>query len=156
MYGVSRMDVFEDIALINFRKIPANTDILSDIFGRFAAQGINIDMISQASPVGESVSISFTCLQSDMVKVLGISNELRSKYPQMRPMVSSGNFKITLNGEEMRTEPGVFARAIAALAPTPVEIQQITTSETQISLLVSATHVEETVKTLGGCFGIEA
>ncbi len=155
MYGVSHMDVYEDIALISFRKIPASAELLADIFGRFADEDINIDMISQTSPVGDVVSLSFTCLQADMVKVLGISNQLRGKYPQMQPLVSNGNCKITLSGEEMRTASGVFARAVTALATTVVDVQQVTTSETEISLLVTAAHLQNAVAALKKCFELD-
>jgi len=152
MYGVSRLDVYEEVALVTFRKIPSNLPLISDIFSRFAKEKIVIDMISQTAPAGEFVSISFTCMDSDMVKVLEISNELSQKYPQLKPMVSSGNCKIQLSGEEMRIASGVFSRALSALSATGAELQQITTSEVDISLLVPATRLDEAVRALNTSF----
>jgi len=154
MYGVTHMDVCEEIALITFRKIPCHLPLISDIFARFATHDIVIDMISQTSPAGEFVSISFTCMESDMVKVLEISKELSQKYPQLKPMVSSGNCKIQLFGEEMRTASGVFARALSALAGTAVEVQQVSTSEVDISLLVTAVHLSEATQALRKSFAL--
>lgn len=154
MYGVTHMDITEGIALITFRKIPCNLPLISDIFGRFAKNNIVIDMVSQTSPAGEFVSISFTCMESDLVAVLEISNDLNHKYPQVRPMVSSGNCKIRLYGEEMRDAPGVFARALAALTPIRMELQQITTSETDISLLITAVHCDRASAALRESFSL--
>jgi len=154
MYGVSRLDICEEIALITFRKIPSNLPLISDIFSRFAQEEIVIDMISQTAPAGEFVSISFTCMDQDMVKVLEISNRLSQKYPQLKPIVSSGNCKIRLFGEEMRIASGVFSRALRALSSTGVELQQITTSEVDISLLVPSVRLEEAVDALKSSFGI--
>lgn len=143
MNGVSRLDVVENVALISFKKIPHNLAFLADIFGRFSGQGVVIDMISQTSPLGGNVSISFSCLDKDMVKVFEISKELGAKYPQVRPMVSSGNCKLMLSGEEMRAAHGVFANVLACLAGADVDLLQVTTSETEISLLLPAANLED-------------
>lgn len=155
MYGVTRLDTCEDIALVSFKKIPLSLPLLAAIFEQFAQNSINIDMVSQTAPTGHNVSISFTCLGSDMVQVLAITNSLSESHPQLRPMVSSGNCKIQLFGEEMRSMPGVFARAIRRLSETAVEVQQVTTSEIDISLLVSAAHFDEAVTALSDAFGLD-
>lgn len=152
MHGVNRIGVIEDAVLITFRKIPCQLPLFADIFGRFAKSGIILDMISQTSPAGENVSISFSCMEHDMVNVLELSKAISEKYPQVKPMVSSGNCKITLTGEEMRTQPGVFARALDALANTSVEVLQVTTAEDEISLLVTSVHLDEAVAALKACF----
>jgi len=154
MYGVSHLDVSESVALVTFRKIPCQLPLISDIFSRFSKNNILIDMISQTAPAGEFVSISFTCMEDDLVKVLEISNELNHKYPQIKPMVSSGNCKIQLFGEEMRAASGVFSRALAALTSIPMELQQVTTSEVDISLLVTAPHKEAAVQALKASFNL--
>lgn len=152
MHGVIRMDTSEEIALISFKKIPSSLSLLSDIFGEFADRGINIDMISQTAPTSGHVSISFSCLDSDMVGVLQISKLLQEKYPEIQPLVSSGNCKVQLFGEEMRITPGVFAKVMSTLRNTQVELQQITTSEVDISLLLGAVHLEEAAKALKAAF----
>lgn len=152
MYGVTKLDTSEDIALVSFKKIPLSLSVLSDIFERFAAAGINIDMISQTAPTSRHVSIAFTCPDEDMVKVLEISKALSDRYPDMKPMVSSGNCKIQLYGEEMRDASGVFARALKGLSETSTELQQISTSEVDISLLVGAAHLEEAISALKEAF----
>ena len=154
MFGVARIKTCEEVALITFSKIPLNLDLLSSIFGEFAKQNIVLDMISQTSPVGGHVSLSFTCSDSELVKVLGISKTLGGKYPQLKPLVSSGNCKILLYGEEMVKTPGVYAKAIAALAGTQVELEQVTTSDYDISLLVTNADLEEAVSALKTAFAL--
>jgi len=154
MYGVTHLDICEEVALVTFRNIPCKLLLMADIFGRLAENGIIIDMISQTAPVGENVNISFTCKEVELVKVLELSKELKHKYPQAKPMVSSGNCKIRLYGEEMRSASGVFARALQALSSISMELQQITTSEVDISVLVQAAHLDEAVTVLKKCFEI--
>jgi aspartate kinase len=156
MFGITKIDTIEAVALISFCDIPLDVPLLAGIFTGFSDAGINIDMISQTAPVGGKVSISFTCMESDMVKLLGLSKELQARYPGIRPMVSSGNTKIQLYGEEMRTTPGVFAKLLASLTGVDIEIRQITTSEVDISLLVSQAHEERTLTAVRAGFQIEA
>lgn len=152
MHGVTRLDVVEDVALVSFKNLPVGLGALTDIFCCFADNGIIIDMISQTAPSGQHVSVSFTCFDSDMVQVFEIAKNLRTKYHGIKPMVSSGNCKIRLYGEEMRSASGVFAKALQCLSVAHIELQQITTSETDISLLVTAAHLPESVRLLTGAF----
>lgn len=148
MYGVTRLTVCERISVVTFHKIPLATGLTADIFQRLADQDINIDMVSQTAPVGDSVSVSFTCADEDLRRVLDVSRTLRERHPQIKALVSSGNCKLQLFGEEMRAAPGVFARALAALAQSKVELLLITTSEIDISLLIAAADLDHSVQTL--------
>lgn len=154
MYGVSRIDVCENTTLITYNKIPVDLHIIQEVFQRIAQLGVNIDMISQTFPVGGKMNISFTCPDDDMVKVLTITRELGAAHPQLSALVSGSNNKLRLYGEEMRTEPGVFAKVLAVLAELGVEPLQITTSEVEISLLVTSAGFEETRDALRAAFSL--
>lgn len=154
MFGVSKIDAFESVALVSFKKIPAETTLITEIFQYYAEHGINLDMISQTSPLSDRVSISFSCFEQDMVKILSLTKSFAETHPDLRPLVSSGKSKIYIFGEEMRQTPGVFARAMAALSKTTVEPQLITTSEVDISLLVPSVQLEEALDALKAEFQV--
>lgn len=154
MHGVSQMTVSENIALVSLKKIPHDLGLFAEVFGRFAGKGVNLDMISQTSPLGGNVSISFTCPDGDMVALLSVTKGLQKISPQLRPLVSSGNAKIQLSGEEMRTCGGVFARAARCLASARVELLQVSTSETDICLLVPAPCLDAAVSALRSAFSL--
>ena len=109
MNGVSKLSVTEDISLVNFKNIPRDLYISSRIMTEFAEQGINIDMISQSAPTGETADISFTVDSEQVVHALAIVQRFREQYPSLRTSVSTGCCKVQLYGEEMRTRPGVAA-----------------------------------------------
>ena len=69
--------------------------------------------------------------------------KIREDYPSIKPMVSSGNCKISLFGEEMREQYGVAAAAIAAVAKADTEILVITTSEIDISFLFTEANYHD-------------
>lgn len=150
MNGITSIDTTENVALISFKKIPRDLAFLADIFERFASEGVVIDMISQTSPIGGHVSISFTCPEKDMVKVIKLTNG----FNDVKPMVSTGNCKLSLSGEEMREAHGVFARVIRCLSKTSAELLQVTTSEVEISLLIPFAHLDDAVGALSAEFGL--
>lgn len=89
MNGVSKLSVTEDISLVNFKNIPRDLCISSRIMTEFAEQGINIDMISQSAPTGETADISFTVDSEQVVRALAIVQRFREQYPSLRTSVST-------------------------------------------------------------------
>ena len=156
MNGVSKITVTEDVALLTFHKMPDDLAVLSEIFTSLANAKVNLDMISQTAPQGHHIDISFTLRSEQLVEVLELINRYREAHPDLHPMVSSGNCKIQLYGEEMREMYGVAASSISAIARSHAELTLISTGEVEISLLVPQSSCEEAVKALEAAFGVEA
>ena len=95
---------------------------------------------------------SFTVGDDDFGKILEIVTELRHLNPELKINVSSGNCKISLFGESMRGKPGVAAKVFAAAASVNSDIRMITTSETDISILVVKVDVENAVSAINKVF----
>ena len=94
-------------------------------------------MISKATPTREYASLSFTTSDDQLAQVLAMTNEIRSKYPTLKPIVSSSNVKLSLFGEDFPKYPGIAAQVFHALSQKGIELLLITTSDVDISLLVS-------------------
>ena len=60
----------------------------------------------------------------------------------MKSIVSSGNRKISIDDDNMVNCPGVAAKVFKAIAKSKAEIRLITTSESQISVLVTMADFE--------------
>lgn len=148
MHGVDSITVTEDVSLITFGKIPMDLSLISDIFLQFSEAQINIDMISLAAPRGDTTSVSFSLPSDNLVRVLELVNRYREAHPSLKPLIAGGNVKIQLFGSGMRDMWGVAARAMAALARTGAELMLITTSEVDISFLVTRAHYEEALAAL--------
>lgn len=154
MNGVSKISVTEDVCLISFNNIPRDLSVTSQIMTEFAVQDINIDMISQSAPIGESANVSFTVQSEDLVRALAIIQRFREQQPSVRPIVSSGNCKVQLYGEEMRSMPGVAARAFSVVSSITNEIMLITTSEVDISILIAQHELSSVLDALKQHYGI--
>ncbi|MCI5800825.1 MAG: ACT domain-containing protein [Oscillospiraceae bacterium] len=154
MNGVSRISLLEDVSLVTFHQIPSDLIFLSEVLEEFSDAKINIDMISQSAPTGGQVSVSFTVPSADLPQVLTVIGQIRKKYPAAKPFVSSGNSKIALYGPEMKEMYGVASAAIRAVTASGAEVTMITTSEMDISLLMTDFHLDDALAALEKAFGV--
>lgn len=128
----------DGITLITMPNVPADIDFVARIFENIASLEINVDMISLTPPQGSNIDLSFTISDDDLGKLLAYNAERRSKgESSIQPVVSSGNCQISVCDEAMETTPGMAAKVFRAAAKASADIRIITTSEVQITLLVT-------------------
>lgn len=144
--------VNDDVTLISLCDCPSDIVHISDVFAMITQAGIDVDMISQFPPSGVNSGFSFSVSDKDFVAVLSIASALRNKQPKVKISVSSGNSKITVRGDAMKGTPGVASKVFGALADSCADVRMITTSETEISLLVIKSDVEAAVAAIKKAF----
>ena len=154
MKPVSSLTTAEDITLVNLRDIPNDLVFFSEVLGVFAAQKINIDMISQSTSFSDKFGVSFTVPGDELEETLTIIAALREKHPNVKLSANGGNAKITIAGEGMRTTFGVAYTAVKAMSDHGIPIQLINTSETEISFLISAAYLYVAQDALKACFDL--
>ena len=142
--GTAMVTVTNEITLITLRNCPSAITFLSEIFKKISDMGVNIDMISLAPAYGDITDLSFTISDSDLGKILEFTSALRDK-TGMKTVVSSGNSKISVYDPKMKNTPGVAAQIFAAAARVNTDLRIITTSEVEVSLLVTAADFDETL-----------
>lgn len=135
--------VSDDITLIILQGIPADLRFITQVFEKIASMDIDVDMISLAPPQSSRTSLSFTVSDDDLVGILSYTSKLQEG--SIKPIVSSGNCKISINDAGMENCPGVAASVFRAAAQAGADIRLITTSESQISLLVTKSDADTTL-----------
>ena len=156
MNGVSRITTHDDVALITIRSQTSDQSLVGEIFNAFATANVVIDMISQTVPQGSTMDISFTTDSQSMVTVLTVINRIKEQYKQLKIMVTTNNCKVQLFGEEMRQMTGVASSAIQILLKNAIDIIMITTSEVDISFIISPAHHSNAIERLETLFDIKA
>ena len=126
----------DNITLVTLVGFPAQVDSLSRIFDSIAKYEINIDMISMAPTHGAFTGLSFTISDNDLMDVLAFTTQLK-KETNVNVIVSSVNHKISIYDPDMKNTPGIAAKVFGAIANTKADLRLITTSEVEISLLVT-------------------
>lgn len=151
---VTRISMEEDVNLVTFEKAPAGITFLSKLFSRVGEAGINIDMISQTTVMGDFVTLAFTVDSDSLGDVMKLANSIREKHPTLKPIIKSGNAKLWLYGEDMADYVGVAAQAFEALRQKGIDVIMTTTSEVDISLLVDDESAEDALKALKESFEV--
>ena len=125
----------DNITLVTLAGFPANVDSISHIFEAISRYNINIDMISMAPTHGAFTGLSFTISDSDLIDILAFTTQLKRE-TDVNVIVSSVNHKISVYDPAMKNTPGIAAQVFGAITGTN-DIRLITTSEVEISLLVT-------------------
>ena len=109
---------------------------------------VDVDMISLAPVQSSKTSLSFTIVDDDLVKILSYTSGLGDS--DIRPIVSSGNCKISIDDAGMEHCPGVAAGIFSKVAAAEADIRLITTSEAQVSILVAKSDLDRVYSMLDG------
>lgn len=140
---ITHLNVTENITSITLINIPVGHDYISRIFTCLAEKKINVDMISQTSPIKGNVNISFTLEDDDLIAAIQTLKTLKNEINSLRIEVNSNNTKFSLYCEKMPTTPGLAAKSMCLLTDNNIEIKMITTSEVDISYLLYASDQEK-------------
>ena len=142
---ISKIYETEEVSMVSFEKTPAQIGFISELFRRIADAGINVDMISQTAPKGEKNNLSFTIAVEWVMEVTALAARMNSG---IKPLISSGNVKISLYGEAMPEYAGVAAGVFDLLNEAGIDILLITTSDVDISLVVSSANADRALAIL--------
>lgn len=126
----------DNITLVTLKGFPADVVSISKIFEEISNYDINIDMISMAPTHGAYTGLSFTISDNDLIDILGFTSSLKKK-TKVDVIVSSVNHKISIYDPAMKNTPGIAAKVFSSISKTDADIRLITTSEVEISLLVT-------------------
>ena len=126
----------DDITLVTLAGFPAKVETLAKVFDTISQYDINIDVISMAPTQSAYTGLSFTIADSDLIKILSFTSALK-KEKDLDVIVSSVNHKISVRDPVMKNTPGIAAQVFNAIAQTDADIRLITTSDIEISLLVT-------------------
>lgn len=137
----------QEITLVTLQRCSANMADIENIFDCIAKLDVNVDMISMAPAHGAHADLSFTISDMDLGKILGFTKKLHEE-ADIHTIVSSGNCKITVSDPCMKNTPGIAASVFAAAAKANTDLRIITTSEVEISLLVTEADFDTTLDAL--------
>ena len=96
--------------------------------------------------------LSFTIADSDLIDILSFTSALK-KEKDLDVIVSSVNQKISVRDPAMKNTPGIAARVFGAIAQTDADIRLITTSDIEISLVVTAADFDSVLEAIQAAKG---
>jgi aspartate kinase len=138
------------LAKVTLRNVPDEPGVASKVFHTIARHKIVVDDIIQTTEEGKA-TVSFTLDLADLTdsqKVIeGLCRKLKCEARFEHHLA-----KVSVVGVGMRVHTGVAERMFAALAKAGVNIQNITTSEIKISVLIDESQSKEALRIVHDAF----
>lgn len=130
-----------DITLVTLQNCSASMEDITKVLKSISDTGVNIDMISLAPTHGALTDFSFTIDDNDLFTCISdLRNNTSAKF-----IVSNGNYKLSVYDPDMKNTPGVAFKVLNAAAAVHADIRLISTSEVEISFLVTSADFERTL-----------
>jgi aspartate kinase len=153
---VSGVAFSRDEAKISLFGLPDHPGVSSEIFGRLADAGVNVDMIVQSHARSEgAANMEFTVGKRDAARALDVMRGAQGQIPFQDVAVDDNVAKVSVIGVGMRSHTGVAKTMFAALAAKGVNIQVISTSEIKISVLIDEAYTELAVRALHAAYELD-
>ena len=135
---VTNISTNKNEALVSIFDFPSQSQKMTEFFLTLGELEVNVDMISQTTPVKGKVNISFSIPKADVDKVSITIKKLVTVIPDLQYSVLTSIAKITVEGVGMKTQSGVAAQIFKTIADLSIELLAVTTSETKISCVIPA------------------
>ncbi len=152
-----------DVGRVTFVNLPNEAGLTAEIFSRVAARRIVVDdIIQNIHDQGRRLSVSFTVDKGDIGESQVVGELLVQQHGggaegplAPRVEVDDGLSKVSIVGVGMRSHSGVAARMFDALAGAKIPIENVSTSEIVVSVLVRRESGEKALAAVHGAFSLE-
>lgn len=152
--GISKITYANNITLITLAALPCDSAAVAAVLTAFAEGQVNVDMISQTAPQGGEIRLSFTVSDNALGDALMILGRLRSEQPGIKPEILPGNSKLAFFDADMVNTPGVAARVFTVLSKAGIQVELVTTSDVDISILVPTHSLPDALRLVREAYGV--
>ncbi|MGD8450312.1 MAG: aspartate kinase [Phycisphaerae bacterium] len=145
-----------DVGRVTIVGLPNRPGIEAAIFEPLARQGINVDDIIQtASAGGTKANIAFTVDAQVIGAAQAAAELIATRHTAAEVAVEPDLARLSVVGLGMRTHTGVAARLFDALAAEEINIENISTSEIVISVLVRTANADRALQAVHQTFHLQ-
>lgn len=132
--GVAHTTNNAKITIANIENKPQN---IATIFKTISDANVNVDVITQNVVDQNRITISFTVAEEEYDRALRLSNDLGKQLHAEAVYGTEDVAKVCIIGVGMKTTPGVASRLFQCLADQGVHIEMVSTSDINITCVVS-------------------
>lgn len=144
-----------NVGKIVVRGVPDVPGVAYELFKALAEEEIIVDMIIQSAHHNEVNDIAFTVTLNDFDKTIRITKQIADKIEAKGVISEPGVAKVSIVGAGITSDPAIAARMFGALAREGINIDMISTSGIRISCLISASRIEDAVRTVHNEFNLD-
>jgi aspartate kinase len=141
------------ITRVTLAGLGGDAEVTAAVFNALAERGVLVDDIVQTVHDGAGrATLGFTVQGRDAAEVQAVAELVAQRFGVDAVAMDPDLARISVVGVGMRSHHGVAARMFAALAAKRIRIDNISTSEIVISVLVPAADAERALQVVHGAF----
>jgi len=150
---VSGVALKDKLARITLRKVPDRPGVAASIFQTIATNSIVVDDIIQTINDNRQATVAFTVDIAELPETKRVVDYLCRELG-CEATIEDHLAKVSAVGMGMRIHTGVAERMFAALAAGKINIQNITTSEIKISVLIDRGQGQQALRLVHDAFDL--
>ncbi len=143
------------VAKVILTRVPDRPGIAATVFGAIGAAGINVDIIVQNVSHDGLTDLSFTIAEEDLARARPVLDEVARKVGATDIVADTAIATVSVVGTAFLGTPGMFARIFRALSARQINVEQITTSQIHVTVVIARDRVAEAVQALHAEFELE-
>ncbi|MBL8878986.1 MAG: aspartate kinase, partial [Phycisphaerales bacterium] len=145
-----------DVGRVSFIGLPSKPGVAAAVFDELAGRSIIVDDIIQTvHNDGSRVTVALTVPTKDLGEAQAVGDLLAKRFDLPAVDVKDKLARVSIVGVGMRSHSGVAARMFQALAAANVAIENISTSEIVISVLVSQDDADRALAAVHRAFELD-
>jgi aspartate kinase len=146
-----------DVVRVMLFGVPSDGKVTAGVFNEVAARHISVDDIVQvAAPSEGRLILGFTVEGHEQAELETLAELLMQQFGLSGHTVTGGLARVSAVGVGMRSHHGVAAQMFDALSRANIPIENITTSEIVVSVVLAAEHGERALQAVHDAFRLDA
>jgi aspartate kinase len=143
------------VAKVILTRVPDRPGIAAAVFGAIGKAGINVDIIVQNVSHDGFTDLSFTIAEEDLSRSRPVLEEVAREVQAEQVVADTGIATVSVVGTAFLGTPGMFARIFDALSAQGINVEQITTSQIHVTVIIARDRVADAVRALHAEFELE-
>ena len=140
--GVAKDNNVSRIAIVGLDDTPG---VAFKVFNKLAQAKVNIDIILQSVGRDGTKDITFTVTEDQAKEAVAAIESMGDVLTFKSVSADNSISKVSIVGAGMETHPGVAAKMFEALSDSNINIQNISTSEIKVSVLIDEKDADRAV-----------
>ena len=143
------------VAKVILTRVPDRPGIASAVFSAIGKAGINVDIIVQNVSHDGFTDLAFTIAEEDLSRSRPVLEEVAREVQAGQLVADTGIATVSVVGTAFLGTPGMSARIFGALSAQGINVEQITTSQIHVTVIIARDRVADAVRALHAEFELE-
>jgi aspartate kinase len=143
------------VAKVILTRVPDRPGIAAAVFSAIGKAGINVDIIVQNVSHDGFTDLAFTIAEEDLSRSRPVLEEVAREVQAGQLVADTGIATVSVVGTAFLGTPGMSARIFNALSAQGINVEQITTSQIHVTVIIARDRVADAVRALHAEFELE-